>query len=276
MREAFGDATEIRALARTGFEGASSNPQGPWLQSAEGTGSKGALPPEVAVPETVGARTMQQGRVSRVQGGRGDEVGGPQDWSTDAHVSRWQAGDAVAFQALHNRFAPLLAARVRRSRVWSLLETRCQIDDVVQEIWARVIPSASAAFAPSGRGSFLRFLGKIADRTMIDLARIQRAAKRGDGEQTLRTTWDRHGGPRPGIPAVQTPTSQARCSELEAIARAALSEREFHAWDLVEIQGFPAEEAGLAMRCSGAAIRGLLLRGRAKLVSRVGRDNDPR
>lgn len=194
-------------------------------------------------------------------------------WSTDIHVTRWQAGDAAAFRALHDRFAPLLKTRVRRSRICPMLAGQYRVEDVVQEIWTRVIPSVKKAFTPSGPGSFYAFLGRLADRTLMDLARLQRAAKRGQGkgDQPLSMNGECSVSLKPGLPAVETPTSRARCSELENMARNELNDREFQAWDLVEMQGYSPDEAGLAMRCSGSAVRGLLLRARTRLISRFGR-----
>lgn len=193
---------------------------------------------------------------------------------TAVHIGRWKAGDPAAFETLHHRFAPLLRARVRRSRVFPMLEGQMQADDVVQEIWARAVPAAERGFTDEGPGSFLAFLAKIADRTMVDLARTLRAAKRGghDPARALQTGWERRAIPRPGLAAAETPTSHARASELTRMAEDELNERELEAWELVELQGFNADEAGLAMDCSGAAVRGLLLRSRAKLVARMGHD----
>jgi RNA polymerase sigma factor (sigma-70 family) len=192
-------------------------------------------------------------------------------WQTLAHVEHWRAGDPDAFAALHEHFAPLLRARVRRSRVWPMLEDHHQVEDIVQEIWVRGLPAAQRSFHHEGPGSFLAFLGKIADRTMIDLVRALRAGKRGKGQgaRTLRTEWEPQAGHLPGHAAVETPTSHARSSELLQIAETELSEREREAWQMVELEGYSAEEAGLALRCSGSAVRGLLLRSRAKLVARL-------
>jgi RNA polymerase sigma factor (sigma-70 family) len=192
-------------------------------------------------------------------------------WQTLAHVEQWRDGDPDAFAMLHEHFAPLLRARVRRSRIWPMLEEQHQVDDVVQEIWVRGLPAVQKTFRHEGPGSFLAFLGKIADRTMIDLVRALRAGKRGNGQSTraLRTDWEPSAGLKPGQSALETPTSHARSSELLQIAEAELSEREREAWQMVELEGYSAEEAGLAMRCSGSAIRGLLLRSRARLVARL-------
>ena len=203
----------------------------------------------------------------------GTRTPGCESWSTDIQVSRWQAGDAAAFRALYDRFAPLLKSRVTgRRRVWPMLNGRFQVEDVVQEIWTRVIPSVRKAFTPSGPGSFCAFLGRLADSTMVDMVRTLRAAKRGEDHaaRPLSTNWEQEAVPKPGIAAVETPTSRARCSELETLARRALSDREHHAWLLVELHDYSAEEAGVAMRCTGSAVRGLLRRARARLVSRLG------
>ncbi|MCC6669543.1 MAG: sigma-70 family RNA polymerase sigma factor [Planctomycetes bacterium] len=147
-----------------------------------------------------------------------------------------------------------------------------QVEDVAQEIWARAVPAVQKGFAEMGPGSFLAFLGKIADRTMIDLARVMSADKRGgvDAPRIFSSDMDGSARVRPGHSVLETPTSGARVGELMALAQRELTDREFKAWDLVEVQGYSAEEAGLAMRCSGSAVRGILLRSRAKLVAHLG------
>ncbi len=75
---------------------------------------------------------------------------------------------------------------------------------------------------------------------------------------------------KPGGSPLETPTGNARVSEIEELARRELSEREFEAWHLVEVLDHTASEAGLAMSSSDSAVRGLLLRGRSKLVLRLG------
>jgi len=185
---------------------------------------------------------------------------------TDAQVARWQAGDEAAFDILFERFAPLIGLRVRRAASWGALKDRLQLEDVVQEIWLKVVPGARRTFTPGGAGSFLAFVSKVADNTAIDLVRRQRAIKRGEGQAEVPLV----PGEEPGILAggreFETPTSSARRSELREIAARELNQREYLAWDLVEIQTYTASEAGLAMDISGAAVRGLLMRARAKLV----------
>lgn len=191
---------------------------------------------------------------------------------TVLYLERWRAGDDLAFAALHDRFAPLLAARVRRHRAWPLIEAVTQVEDVVQEVWSRVVPAVQERFRDGGPGSFLAFLGTVTDCAVFDLARRHRTQKRGRGHvAALTSEGEMATRSRPGHPTPETPTSHARVGELLEIARHELSERELEAWELVELQQFTADEAGLAMRCSGAAIRSLLLRSRARLAARIQR-----
>lgn len=185
---------------------------------------------------------------------------------TDVQVARWQAGDEAAFSVLFERFAPLIALRIQRGVVWGALKSRLQVEDVVQEVWLKVVPGAQRTFTPGGEGSFLAFVSKVADNTVIDLVRRQRALKRGEGQEEVPLVPGEEPGILAGPREFETPTSSARRSELRDIALRELGNREFLAWDLVEIQGYTAGEAGLAMNISASAVRGLLMRARAKLV----------
>src|ERR1051325_6054169 len=102
-----------------------------------------------------------------------------EDNPTRVPFERWKNGDDGAFAELHMRFTPLLRARLRRHRGWPLLAGHFQLEDVLQEVWARALPAVRTGFRAAGPGSLLAFLGKIADRAVIDLARRHRAQKRG-------------------------------------------------------------------------------------------------
>lgn len=162
--------------------------------------------------------------------------------------------------------------RVQRNRAWPSLRQRCHIEDVVQEVWSKVVSGTNKSFNSAGPGSFLAFLSAICDHTMVDLVRRSTALKRGQGARELSLESEGEVGTyrKPNLGSEETPTSRARVSELEAIAREELSDREYQVWDLVEMRDYSAPEAGLAMDTSDSAVRGLLLRGRAKLVLRLG------
>ncbi len=188
--------------------------------------------------------------------------------NTDIQVARWQAGDEASFAVLYERFAPLIELRVRRNKVWCALQSRFQVDDVVQEAWLRVVPAAKKTFTPRGPGSFLAFVGQVTDNTMIDLLRRATTAKRGEGRNDLPLLPEEGIDPaaQPGVRGFESPTSSARCSELQTLAQKLLKAREFQAWQLVELKGYTSEEAGLALDASDSAVRGLLLRSRARLA----------
>ncbi len=193
-----------------------------------------------------------------------------EECATAVLFERWKTGDETAFDSLHARFSPLLKSRIRRHRAWPMLAAKLQVDDVLQEFWARAVPAAKQKFVNLGPGSLLAFFGVVADRVLIDLARRHQAGKRHEGgERSLETSIDVVEPGRPGCSVPETPTSHARATELGDLARAVLNEREYEAWDLVEVQGYSAEEAGLALVISGSAVRGLLLRGRTKLIARM-------
>jgi RNA polymerase sigma factor (sigma-70 family) len=192
------------------------------------------------------------------------------DSPTHVPLERWRKGDESAFAVLHARFAPLLRMRVRRHRVWPMLARRIDLDDVLQELWARVMPAVRTQFRHDGPGTLYAFLGRVCDRLVVDIARRMYAQKRGErATRELGTVVDVADGARPGRSAPLTPTGHARFAELVNIARESLSDREFDAWRLVEMEQFSSDEAALAMRCSGAAVRGLMLRARSKLVVRL-------
>jgi RNA polymerase sigma factor (sigma-70 family) len=169
---------------------------------------------------------------------------------------------------LFERFAPLISLRVCRSRTWALLRSRFQVEDIVQDAWLKVVPGAQQTFTPGGKGSFLAFVSRVVDNTMIDHVRKLNAAKRGEGkpETPLVPGAEPEGVVESGVCGFESPTSSARRTELQEIAQRELSERELLAWTLVEMQSYTAGEAGLAMDVTGAAVRGLLLRARAKLI----------
>lgn len=194
----------------------------------------------------------------------------PAAWCTDLRVARWQGGDEGAFGELYRRFAPLLEKRVTFHKLWPVLHG-LQQSDVVQEVWLAV-SRARNDFTPSGTGSFYAWVGKIADNTVVELFRRQTTRKRGGGKpgEPLGEGNDERIVTRPGVRTLETPTSCARVSEFHDLAREVLSERQFLAWDLVEMRGYSRDEAGLALGCSASAVRGLLKRARTAMVLRLG------
>jgi RNA polymerase sigma factor (sigma-70 family) len=192
------------------------------------------------------------------------------------HVSAWQAGNDEAGELLCARFSSLLERRIRKNRAWPLVERLQPIEDVVNDIWVRALAPARERFEPSGTGSFLAFLGKIADHTVVDLARRFTASKRGGGGhvQALDDTTEKEATRLPSRPRVETPTSYARASELRELPDRVLNQRELEAWELRVFEDREYVEIALALDCTEAAARSLHLRARSKLMKHLALESD--
>ncbi|MBX3465195.1 MAG: sigma-70 family RNA polymerase sigma factor [Planctomycetes bacterium] len=191
---------------------------------------------------------------------------------TRAYLDAWKAGNEQSFAGLQGRFTPLLRRRIRRHPSWPALKDHWQVDDALQQLWTNALPALRTKFQHNGPGSLEAYLGRICDDTVTSLVRSHLAQKRGrGGPRPLPTDFDA-AAPKPGAAAPVSPTSEARASEFAQLARAVLTDREHEAWELVELQGFTSEEAAVALDASAAAVRGLLLRARARLIARLGGD----
>lgn len=188
-------------------------------------------------------------------------------------LDRWRGGDPSAFGPLHDRLSPLLRSRIQRMPGWGSLDGHHQLDDILQEVWARAVLQVKEEFQHIGPGSLFGFLAKVAERTVVDLARKRGAQKRGGGGVRQLPTAFESATSKPGASAPESPTGQARIGDLLRIARDVLNDREYQAWDLVAWQQYTDREASLAMRCSTAAIRSLMLRSRTKIIARMPRDD---
>lgn len=200
------------------------------------------------------------------------------NWNTDYHVSRWQAGDNDAARPLVERYSPLLASRLLRLASWSLLSKSMEPMDVVNEAWTRFLGDCKDKFESRGRGSFLALLRDVFDNTAASLARQEGALKRGQGDRGCALSDDGmpHAALRPSQASIETPTSAARVSEIQRIARECLTEVEYQVWSLIHVQSYASDEAALVVSDSGedmersaSAVRGILKRARNKLVQRL-------
>jgi RNA polymerase sigma-70 factor (ECF subfamily) len=87
---------------------------------------------------------------------------------TEALVRRAQHGDREAFDELVNVHARRLEALVH-SRMGAHLKRVYEVDDVVQEVLVRSF-AAMDRFRWEGDGSFMRWLGSIAEHVILKLA----------------------------------------------------------------------------------------------------------
>jgi RNA polymerase sigma factor (sigma-70 family) len=143
-------------------------------------------------------------------------------------------------------------------------------EDVVQEVlWRALSSGLLREFEDNGSGSLERVLSVILDRTLVDFGRRHGTQKRGGGSGTLSLDQESASesvqGPRPGLQET-TPTSSARSNEILELCKRSLEPREWQAWELVEFGGLDSNEAAARLGVSASAVRGLILRARAKLV----------
>jgi DNA-directed RNA polymerase specialized sigma24 family protein len=189
-------------------------------------------------------------------------------WSTQVQVGLWQDGDKEALGRISQRFAPLVRYRIQGHRTWPKLQRLLGLEDVEQELWARVLRSGPAAFVTSGKtGAFVAWLAQIADSTLIDLLRGAEAQKRG-GEQSpefIDSRIEAQKMRRPGQMTLLSPTAEARLGEFEALAGKVLTDREMKAWRWVVLEGYTSGEAAMGLDTTAAAVRSLLVRSRSKL-----------
>ncbi len=151
-------------------------------------------------------------------------------------------------------------------------------EDLVGETFLRVLASGTLhSFAAREEGALLRFLIKVLHDVAADFYRRHGRRKRGAGRPEMSlTTGSDDGDSIPGPPALQaagtTPTSRARVNEIESLCRTQLSEREWGAWRLCEMEDCTSIEAADRLDCTDAAVRGLVLRARQKILRALVRD----
>lgn len=195
-------------------------------------------------------------------------TGAADDCPTDVHLDRWKNGDEAAFAAIHAEVTPRLRSRILQSPSWPLLERHYQVDDVLQDFWMHAVPAAHDRFVHIGPGSLLGFLGEILDRKIVDLVRRVTAQKRGNGAvDRLATGFDApdRGGLLRAAP--ETPTGKARFSEFVERARGLLPPDDFDVWYRIEILSHSSDEVAASVGRTDSAVRGTLMRSRAKIAA---------
>lgn len=141
----------------------------------------------------------------------------------DLFLSRRAAsGDATALNELLDRARCPLLRRIQR-KIPQSLRAVVSAEDVLQEASLDVI-RALPSFDPTGPGAFAKWLGRIADRRLLDLVRAQGRTKRGGGKGATAA-----GSPEPVIdrlpdedPAA-APDARLACDEARAALRRAMA-----------------------------------------------------
>lgn len=197
----------------------------------------------------------------------------PGGWSTEYWLARWREGDREAGGQLYEHFLPLLRLAVQRGEAWTQLKRDWEADDVVHGFWATLFPGGAKGFTYRGPNTFASWLRTALCGYEIDLLRRRGRRKRGGGNvrSAGRDVCEADGAvPLAARSADPTPTSAARAKELLDRAKRRLLDDEYRAFVLTKVEGYTSEEAGLALRRTGAAVRSLVDRAQRKLLDDLG------
>ncbi|MEM7234391.1 MAG: RNA polymerase sigma factor [Planctomycetota bacterium] len=139
-------------------------------------------------------------------------------------------------------------------------------DDLVQEVFLRVVKSPDSVPDPRAGGEELRrYLAAIARHTVIDVVRALRARKRSGNEIELdRSSWSQQGMTASGLaahepgPATRVERNEESDRLLEAFLR--LSGEHRRVLGFRQFEGLSAEETGQRMGRSASAVHSMYRR----------------
>ena len=160
--------------------------------------------------------------------------------------ARW--GDRAAFDRLMAHLQPRLKGLIE-ARLGDRLQGHVEADDLVQEVTLKALQSIKR-FQDQGEGSFLRWLGGIAEHLILDLADPRRRRPQVGIQGDHRAS---------GLSPSRVMRREERFDRLqEALERLSPEHREVIR--LVRIEGFSREEVARRMHRSPGAVAQLLWR----------------
>ncbi|MEW6743539.1 MAG: sigma-70 family RNA polymerase sigma factor [Planctomycetota bacterium] len=201
----------------------------------------------------------------------GDEAAGHDP--TRQMIEQMQRGDCEAQRRFFERFGAEIKSAARRHRLTRILRRHATLEDVLNEVWLRFHASGQLAhFEERGPGSTSTFLGKILDRTLMDMVRRARAAKRGGKVKLLSEADEEEPVHRVPAGADPSPTSQARADEMARLCDLWLAGRERAVWRLSQ-KDMKVAEIARQLSCTPDAVRSALCRARHRLKAYLERGN---
>ena len=180
--------------------------------------------------------------------------------NTKALLEKARGGDRAAFEAAAAECRERLEGYVR-TRLGSHLRPVVEVEDVVQETYAQAIASISR-FEWRGEESFLRWLNRIAEHAILNLAKKQRAR----GGAVLFVEHDAPGGDPAPSRAMRREERRDRLQQ--ALDDLPADYRE--AIQLVRLQGLQVKEAAARMNRTPKSVMHLLARALKELKSGFG------
>ena len=179
---------------------------------------------------------------------------------TKSLLEQARAGDRAAFERVASECKDRLEGFVK-ARLGSHLRSVVEVEDVIQETYAQAIASISR-FEWRGEGSFLRWLNRIAEHAILNLAKKQRAR----GGAVLFVEREMPG--RDPAPSKAMRREERRDRLQRALSELKPDYRE--AIELVRIQGLQVKEAAARMNRTPKAVMHLLARGLKELKTAFG------
>jgi RNA polymerase sigma factor (sigma-70 family) len=190
------------------------------------------------------------------------------DTSTRRLLAEYRGGNRDAEGELFERHRAALLEHVSKQRWMRGLSRHATPEDLVGETFLRVLASGRLnSLSLQGEGALLRFLFKVLNNVAVGVYRRHGRCKRGSGRPDLPLA--------PGIESNDpvafratdtTPTVRARLNEIEGLCRAQLSDREWRAWRLCEMEDCTSTEAAARLEITDAAVRSLVHRARKKIL----------
>jgi RNA polymerase sigma-70 factor (ECF subfamily) len=136
-------------------------------------------------------------------------------------LRRHRAGDGEALGQLIERYLPRIT-RIVRVRLGKFLRDRESLDDVVQNVLARVVQGLET-YEHRTDAHWIDWVAKLAHHEVLNLARRERAQKR--DQEPMRADAERDGPPWAGLVADQSSVvTRAARRELEELVDRALGE----------------------------------------------------
>lgn len=190
------------------------------------------------------------------------------DATDDDLLDRAQRGDQIALQAVLIREGSFLKCKIADELARCGVESRSEVDDVLQEVWLRVARSLSR-FEPQGEGSWAAWLKTIS----VNAARSH-AERMHRGGRLVPAVAEGSSG-HWSIPLLDdlaadssTPSRGLAAQELESELESAIAElpnEHRQAVQLRYLQGLSIQEGAGHMNCSPGQFRGYLQRGLKEL-----------
>ena len=183
-------------------------------------------------------------------------------------IEAYLSGDQAAQRQLFDELRYQLNAEARRRPRWRVVQRRHAVEDVISEVWKRLLlANALRKFEWRGTGSLRRMVGVYLDRTMEDMVRRANAVRRGGGRLPHSLDWEGPAERRPAEPPGResTPSSSVFAAELVRLCDEVLEGPDRSVWRCKILEGLTTEETAREVGLTPRQVKATFQRARAKL-----------